>query len=160
MPRAGFGVFSPDGTTIAFHPMGNAVDFMTWPMDVGVWLADADGTHVRPLIRSNGHMMAPAPWGNTRPVWSPDGTRIALATHPIGDPGPVVVVEVDARYGRYIEAIEDRWVPHAQYVGRGWTPTWLDADSLIVSELAPARGFAAWAARGSRGALIVGRRSS
>ena len=51
-------------------------------------------------------------------------------------------------------------MPHAQYVGRGWTPTWLDADSLIVSELAPAKGFAAWAARGSRGALIVGRRSS
>lgn len=160
MPRAGYGVYSPDGGTIAFHPMGNAVDFMTWPMDVGVWLADADGSHVRPLIRSSGHMMAPAPWGNTRPVWSTDGTRIALATHPIGDPGPIVVVEVDARYGRYIEAIEDRWVPHAQYVGRGWTPTWLDADSLIVSELAPAKGFAAWAARGSRGALIVGRRSS
>ena len=63
MPRAGYGVFSPDGTTIAFHPMGNTVDYATWPMNVGIWLADADGTHRRPLIDSRVIMMAPVPWG-------------------------------------------------------------------------------------------------
>ena len=34
--------------------MGNAVDFVTWPMDVGVWLADADGTHRTPADRVEG----------------------------------------------------------------------------------------------------------
>jgi dipeptidyl aminopeptidase/acylaminoacyl peptidase len=159
LPRAGFGVFSPDGTTIAYHPMGKAVDPLTWSMDVGVWLADADGTDRRPLIDSSGWMMAPISWGPTRPAWSPDGTRIALATLP-SDRGPIVVVDANARYGRFVEAIDDRWVPHAEYVGRGWTPTWLDTDSLVVPELSPAMGFRAWPAPGSHDALIVGRRSS
>jgi len=157
--RAGYGSVSPDGSAIAYHPMGPAVDPMTYPMDVGVWLARADGSHQRPLIDSCCRMMAPIDWAPTQPRWSPDGSRIALMTAPRPD-ARVVVLDADADYRRFIEAAGERWVPNLTYVGTGWGPSWLDADSLAVEALSPGPGIHPWPIPGSGDAAVVGRRSS
>ena len=57
---AGFGEYSPDGSTIAYAQDGG---------EGGVWIANADGSDRRQLL--SGQLIFPR--------WSPDGTRIAYA---------------------------------------------------------------------------------
>jgi hypothetical protein len=81
--------FSPDGRTIVYERMV-AVGNMG---GMEVWLADADGSHRRPLVPNDG------PFSDT-PSWSPDGTRIVFTRHTgaftkqPGDGNLVAVVDV------------------------------------------------------------------
>jgi hypothetical protein len=59
---------SPDGTLIAFAKFPDWYAGQRW-----IWLADIDGSHVRPL----GGTQSRSTWGNY-PTWSPDGKRIAV----------------------------------------------------------------------------------
>ncbi|MFN8541883.1 MAG: S9 family peptidase [Thermomicrobiales bacterium] len=66
----GDGVWSPDGTQIAFvsdqdHEYAN------------LWVMDADGGNARPLVREDNRHLSPA--------WSPDGRRIAYVRNDDGD---------------------------------------------------------------------------
>ena len=60
--NAGFGEYSPDGSTIAYSRVSGDGELLD-----GVWIADADGSDRRQLIA--GELIFPR--------WSPDGTRIA-----------------------------------------------------------------------------------
>jgi Tol biopolymer transport system component len=57
--------FSPDGSKLAY------VAFQNWQLG-DLLVANADGTHARPLVAQSGNLS----WGT--PAWSPDGTRLAF----------------------------------------------------------------------------------
>jgi dipeptidyl aminopeptidase/acylaminoacyl peptidase len=101
--------FSPDGRTIVYDRMV-AVGNMG---GVEVWLADADGSHRRPLVPNDG------PFSST-PSWSPDGTRIVFTKHP-GDGNLVAVVDVAT--GTPTFSVRAPGSPAG---------VWLDDDTLLV----------------------------
>jgi hypothetical protein len=132
MENAGYGVFSPDGATIAYREMGRHLGGTTWPVDFGIWLADADGSHRRALIKGRGTMMAPISWAPTRPAWSPDGRQIATMPLPVPS-GAIVTIDVDGRHPYYLESVLDGVDrPLASLVEIGGTPTWADDETLIL----------------------------
>ena len=68
--------WSPDGKRIAFgNPYGALEEIAgeTWIDFFALALMDADGSDRRQLTKPGKHA-----WGDTEPVWSPDGTRIAF----------------------------------------------------------------------------------
>jgi TolB protein len=65
------GVYSPDGTRIAFTASQNGGT-------TDVWVADADGGNPRRLTRE--------PSDDLSPCWSPDGKRIAFVSNRPGSP--------------------------------------------------------------------------
>lgn len=73
------GVYSPDGTRIAFTA---ATDGGT----TDVWIADADGGNPRPITRD--------PADDLSPTWSPDGKRIAFVSNRAGTP-QIYVMDAD-----------------------------------------------------------------
>jgi Tol biopolymer transport system component len=64
------GVWSPDGTKIAFVSNREGGNF-------DIWLMDADGGNPTPLTDDAG--------GDSNPTWSPDGTKIAFGANRDGD---------------------------------------------------------------------------
>lgn len=126
--RAAFGAYSPDGSTIAFHRTGHAVDASVWPFDFAISLIDADGTDPRGLrVRNAGCChMASFDWHWTRPKWSPDGTRLAYQRFGTM-PEEIVVVDLATR--------------DVSVVGEGALPVWVDDDTLLVEDLRPAERF-------------------
>ena len=87
----GDAVWSPDGEQIAFRRVaGNTVD---------IYLMNADGSDVRPLLV--------APGTDQDPTWSPDGARIAFKSD---RPGP------SEREGNHV------WVVSADGTGAGQLP--------------------------------------
>ena len=122
-------VYSPDGTTIAFH---RGVDVCLLMCHGGttesqIWLADVDGSNVRPF----------GGVGTWAPRWSPDGSRIAFArairdeetvdgdavgsTGPGSGSGVSGVVVLDPGTGAFTTIVEAS-TPYA----------WLDDHTLIV----------------------------
>jgi len=69
--------FSPDGSKIAFtvFRVGAHTPFDD---DGDIWVADADGTHARPLVTGANYQWLPH--------WSPDGVWIAYTDDPPGGP--------------------------------------------------------------------------
>ena len=135
---AAYGVFSPDGRTIAYQRMvpWNTVGSI-WPRNGGIWLADADGSHPRPL-RARGHLTfgtSPLSWKHIGPLWSPDGTRIVFVDP---DDGNVYVAEVEQRD----ECCSMLGTASVIPVGAGGWPSWLDDDRLIIEDYGrPAPAF-------------------
>ncbi|MFD9890227.1 hypothetical protein ACFWY9_12865 [Amycolatopsis sp. NPDC059027] len=85
--------YSPDGRSLAFTrfegPAGGRIE--------RIWLADADGGNARPMPLAD---RKPGDW-EFDPVWSPDGTKIALSRRSPGGvppdkggPSRIVVAEV------------------------------------------------------------------
>ena len=111
---AAYGAYSPDGSLIAFHPTGPWVAPSVWPTDTGLSLAGADGKDIR-LLESNGHIMAPVTWEETRPMWSPDGVRLVYEGM-----GSIRVLEPATGLAIDVMRSRERW------------PSWFDDGTLIV----------------------------
>lgn len=93
------GSVSPDARTIAYIQGSGLFG--------DLWLADADGTDARPLVKGEGELAPPR--------WSPDGTRIAYA-----DEGRGGTYIVDVGTGETTRVL-DAWI----------SPAWLDDHTLI-----------------------------
>ena len=115
LTRGAFGAYSPDGKTVAFRKTQfDGIDVTE--MTAGtLWLADANGSHVRGLAHCGcwmSHIDLDALWPN----WSSDGSMIAY--QPLYE-SPIRVVDV--RSG------------HLWKVGEGVDPSWLDDHTLIIT---------------------------
>lgn len=100
--------WSPDGREVAFHQYSQDDDF---GREFLVALADADGASVRPITNQRTD-------GGT-PVWSPDGTLIALDGVGERSPSGVSVVGIDAEESRFLTV--------------GSSPTWSpDSETVAV----------------------------
>ena len=103
---AGFGEYSPDGSTIAYTQISGNSEAGELRVDFGeLWVANADGSDPRRLATGEFSF----------PRWSPDGTMIAVAD----DRGAIYVVDVDTGVTTKI----------ADAFGR---PEWVDDDTLLL----------------------------
>lgn len=119
--------FSPDGSTIAYERMfvvklGERVSHGR----MAVWLADADGTHRRPLLPAE-ESFSRSP-GSHSPSWSPDGTRIVFTR------GPEDWLEIHPEDGSMVVVADvASGIPTFSVRARGsLTGVWLDDDTVLV----------------------------
>jgi TolB protein len=84
--------WSPDGAMLAFTSFQKGNDF-------DVFVVNADGTGLRPVVESS--------LGEHRPQWSPDGTRIAFERWPLrdSDPGTPDIYIVDLAGGEAVPLV-------------------------------------------------------
>jgi serine/threonine protein kinase/DNA-binding SARP family transcriptional activator len=88
--------WSPDGERIAFEGGGEGRD---------LYVMDADGSDVRPLVVGPGDQGAPD--------WSPDGSRIAFAVDDLGDPhwrASLAIVNADGSGERSVVSFDDAYL--------------------------------------------------
>ena len=141
LPAASDPAWSPDGRRLAYLApgAGGAAD---------VFVADADGTHPRPLTRSERE--------ETSPTWAPDGRRLA-----VGRDGSIVLLRADGIELRTLaRGAEPAWSPGGQRIAfsaagdlfvvlaRGGRPQ--QVTSSPASETSPA-----WAPDGRRLAYVT-----
>lgn len=101
---ASSGRLSPDGRTIAYFEPMDALH----PFGGDLWLADADGTDSRRLVR--GEIVSPQ--------WSPDGTKVSYGDKRQGQRGSFVI---DIATGVNTEVL-----------GRHYRPEWVDGQTWII----------------------------
>lgn len=118
-----FGSYSPNGRTIAYLRTGPK-DEVGWLFHLGIMLAHADGTRVRRLVGGGGSvMMTPVTvWEPLRPVWSPDGSRLAVAARWAPVAGRDRVNVVDRGTGKVVCSVWGTW------------PNWADDHTLILED--------------------------
>jgi hypothetical protein len=105
-PKADGGIaWSPDGSRIAFYRQ-------TGPLTADVFVADADGSHLRNLTKGSSQFS----WA---PDWSPDGSRIVYVA---GDPSieRLVLVRPDGSDPQVVPGLEVN--PNDQLRSPRWTP--------------------------------------
>jgi dipeptidyl aminopeptidase/acylaminoacyl peptidase len=113
--------YSPDGSQIAYQAWSNELEQMR------VWIMNADGTGARQLPHD------PQAWFQGWPVWSPDGTRLAIQRmfgsrgDPEGPNGrPFAVIAADGRS----QAVEIG----PPFSGRGVRAEWSPDGKLLLAK--------------------------
>jgi Tol biopolymer transport system component len=152
--------WSPDGTRIAYarHDADDAI-CMGCPGSIVV--ADADGANPRVLITPGGDT-----YGDNRPTWSPDGTKILFSLWSSSGHRELYVIAAagEAPQNLHIESDEAAWGPsRIAYVDYSsepaslWTalPDGSDRQKVAVGPLNPTLGDPAWS-RDGRLACVVG----
>jgi Tol biopolymer transport system component len=118
--------WSPDGKRIAFVRTLGAPP-PAKPRAVGVFVMNADGTHVRQLTQRKGTFHTE----DRAPSWSPDGKRIAFmsANTTFRPPGAstIYVINADGTHPRTVRALPHAWPG-------GGAPSWSpDGKRLLYS---------------------------
>lgn len=118
--------WSPDGKRIAFvRSLGAAA--ATQPRAIGIFVMNADGTHVRQLTQRNGVFRTE----DRAPAWSSDSKRIAFmsANTTFRPPGAstIYVINADGTHARSVRALAHAW-PGAG--APSWSP---DGKRLLYS---------------------------
>jgi Tol biopolymer transport system component len=101
--------WSPDGKRIAFVRSMGPVQPGRQPRIVGIFVMNADGTHVRQLTQRPGMSVTQ----DHAPSWSPDGKRIALVavnitTKPAGA-SVIYVINADGTRPRVVRSMPHGW---------------------------------------------------
>jgi Tol biopolymer transport system component len=104
--------WSPDGSTMAFQ---------TDRAPAGIWVVEADGSNLRPLIADRPDFVGPA-----HPAWSPDGHSIAFdaaANDSAADyPGVIMIADADGTNARRVAKFTE---------GLAW-PSWSPDGGTIT----------------------------
>jgi len=100
--------WSPDGRRIAFERT-LASSTVGRPPRVGIFVMNADGTHVRQLTQRSGTPRAE----DHAPSWSPDGKRIAFMSanttdKPVGA-SVIWVIDADGTHPRRVRTLSHTW---------------------------------------------------
>jgi Tol biopolymer transport system component len=118
--------WSPDGKRIAFvRSLGQPS--AARPRAVGIFVMDANGTHVRQLTQRSGVFRTE----DRAPSWSPDGKRIAFVsantTYRPAGASTIYVINADGTHPRAVRALAKGW-PGAG--APSWSP---DGTRLLYS---------------------------
>jgi Tol biopolymer transport system component len=118
--------WSPDGKRIAFvRTTGQPPPAR--PRSVGIFVMDADGSHVRQLTQRTGAFRTE----DRAPSWSPDGKRIAFmsanATYRPAGASTIYVINADGTHAKAVRALAHGW-PGAG--APSWSP---DGKRLLYS---------------------------
>lgn len=137
--------WSPNGRTIAFVrwpdvsiPVSNCLSFylaLSFPFDfwTEVWLVEADGTGLRPLLPPDRARFTYVNW----PSWSPDGTQLSVfrphdrieAISVVSADGSVIRDVVQRSPSVWDGALSTSdWSPDGTKIVFGWGPNWGLAD--------------------------------
>jgi Tol biopolymer transport system component len=99
--------WSPNGKGIAFSAQGGRAGKRS-----GVWIMDADGRHRRPLAATRLY--------DSRPSWSPDGTKIAYVNvSPLGNSNGLQIYVVKTSGGSPTNLTND---PSVEDIQPSWSP--------------------------------------
>jgi dipeptidyl aminopeptidase/acylaminoacyl peptidase len=121
--HGGYGSYSPDGGTIAYHrtgPQPNAFCGYCWWVETKLVFAAADGSE-RLGMAPGGMVAPPEVFEASVARWSPDGSMV-LHTGPTNVGSPAEIVVRDMRRGEIYR------------IGSGVSPTWYDERTLIVTD--------------------------
>lgn len=149
-------IWSPDGTKIAFAQTRQEdvkVDFVRMDIIPGpreIWVINADGSNLVNLTNHDGD--------DTRPRWSPDGTKILFNSNRNDETELFVINSDGTNLSSLGPGFNPRWSPDGTKIGfQMWSGAFvMDADGSGRRKIAAFKSFISWSPDGTMVSLYGG----